>query len=135
MHATVRQAGAQRRLGFGVLACAVLGLAAVPGCHERNGEGMKVYADTDWYVARPEREEVWRGVLREHTAPLGPGTRGGLTYVLVTREGELQVYAPHAERLTRFLGHRVSARGKLVDLRAEGFGRELWIGSITEGGS
>ena len=96
---------------------------------------MKVYADTDWYVARPEREEVWRGVLREQTALLSPDTRGGLTYVLVTQEGELEVYAPDAERLTRFLGHQVSARGKLVDLRVEGFGRELWIGSITEGGS
>ncbi len=122
-------------VGFGVGVCAVLDLFPVPGCHQHNGEVMKVYADTDWYVARPEREAVWRGVLREYTAPLGPGGRGGLTYVLVTREGELQVYAPHAERLSRFLGQPVSARRKLVDLRADGFGRELWIGSITEGGS
>ena len=61
----------------------------------------------------------------------GPRSRTALTHSLKTSEGEVPVYgdgvgtvlAPFEDRVVRLAA-------KLVDLSAEGFGRELWIGSI-----
>jgi hypothetical protein len=96
----------------------------------------EIYAGADWYVSRPEQEELWQGVLRERNVPLGPATRAALGYVLVTQDRELGVYAANVERqLASFVGQRVLVHGKLVDLSDEGFGQELWIASIQVGGS
>jgi hypothetical protein len=96
----------------------------------------EIYAGADWYVSRPEQEELWQGVLRERNVPLGPATRAALRYVLVTQDHELGVYAANVERqLASFVGQRVLVHGKLVDLSDEGFGQELWIASIKVGGS
>jgi hypothetical protein len=93
----------------------------------------KINADADWYRDRREREQTWRGVLRKHEAPLGPATRSAQRYVLSTRKTDLPIYAPNIdEPLKPFVGRRVAIRGKLIDLGGEGFGKELWIGSIRE---
>jgi hypothetical protein len=91
----------------------------------------KINADADWYRGRREREQIWRGVLRKQDAPLGPATRSAQSYVLITSKTHLPIYAPNIdEQLKPFVGGRVEIRGKLIDLGAEGFGKELWIGSI-----
>jgi hypothetical protein len=91
----------------------------------------EVYARTDWYQSCPEPEKVWSGTLEERSEVLGPGSRGGLAYTLITEQGRLNVYAANAkEVLEPFLGRLVLIRGKLVNLRNEGEGQELWIASI-----
>jgi hypothetical protein len=90
----------------------------------------KINADADWYRSRREPEQSWHGVLRKHDAPPGPDTRAE-TYVLIARKNHLPIYAPNIdEQLKPFVGQRVVIRGKLIDLGSEGFGKELWIGSI-----
>jgi hypothetical protein len=91
-----------------------------------------VYAQADWYRERPEREVEMRGVLRRRDVPLGPGTRPALSFMLVADGREIDVYAATAERrLAPFVGRRVLATGKLVDLSGEGYGMELWLASIA----
>lgn len=91
----------------------------------------EVYAGAHWYQARPEPEKEWRGVLRERDAVVGPGARSALRYTLITGDRQLPVYAANVERvLAPFVGRQVIAYGKQVDLSEEGFGEELWIGSI-----
>jgi hypothetical protein len=91
----------------------------------------EVYARTDWYRSRPEPERVWSGMLQERSEVLGPGSRGGLAYTLIIEQGWLNVYAANVkEVLESFVGRQVLIRGKLVDLRNEGEGQELWIASI-----
>lgn len=90
-----------------------------------------IFADESWYRARPEREEEYTGTLRKVQPPSGPNSRSALRYTFQTGSQSLAVYAPSAIRqLDRAAGSRITARGKLVDLRSEGFGVELWIGSI-----
>lgn len=91
----------------------------------------EIYAGTDWYVARSEQEKIWQGVLQERSAPLGPASRAGLSYILAAQGHEVLIYAANMERqLAPFVGHKVVVHGKLVDLSNEGFGQELWIASI-----
>ena len=91
----------------------------------------QIFAEAEWYQARPEPEKQWRGVLRKRDAPLGPATRGALSFTLVTADKSLPVYAANVEqRLGPFVGRQVLVSGKLVDLSQEGFGEELWIASI-----
>jgi hypothetical protein len=90
-----------------------------------------IYGDVDWYQARPEPERVWTGTLEEHRVGVGPDTRGGLSFVLVTDAARISVYAAKAERrLTGFRRRSVRVRGKLVDLGEQGNGEELWPASI-----
>ena len=115
-----------------------LGTAAVPVPGARAEAGgsapaaIAIYADTDWYRARPEPERRWQGTLHRRAVAGGPGGRSATSFGLTTAEGELPVYAAGAgARLAPFVGRRVAVTGKLVDLRGEGFGRELWIASIA----
>jgi len=63
--------------------------------------------------------------------PAGPAARTALRYELVTDAESFAVYAPGEGReLEPFIGQQVVARAKLIDLSSEGFGTELWIGSI-----
>jgi len=90
-----------------------------------------IYAEADWYRARPEAEKLWRGTLVKRSAPVGPNTRNALKYNLRSGKQVLAVYAAGVEEtLAPFADQEVSVRGKLVDLRAEGQGKELWISSI-----
>jgi hypothetical protein len=92
---------------------------------------VEVYARERWYLERPEPEERWRGDLRRRDVPVGPAARTALSFALVTRDRELPIYAANvAADLTPFVGRRVVARGKLVDLTTEGYGPELWLASI-----
>jgi hypothetical protein len=91
----------------------------------------QVYGSADWYQSRPEPERIWTGTLEERRVGVGPETRGGLSYVLVSDLGQLNVYAANAEELLAgFLGHSVRVRGKLVDLTEHGNRKELWPASI-----
>ncbi len=90
-----------------------------------------VHAAADWYIAAEAPEQRWTGTLRERAAVTGPNTRSGLRYELSTDQGVLPVYEPReASPLARFLGRKVEVTAKLVDLSAEGFDRELWVGSL-----
>jgi hypothetical protein len=75
----------------------------------------------------------WMGTLRERDVPVGPAARTGLTFTLVTEAEQYPVYASNVEKqLAAFVGRSVIVRGKLVDLRNEGYGEELWIASIQD---
>lgn len=94
-----------------------------------------VFAGQVWYRDRPEPEQVWMGVLQPREVAPGPNTRDALSFALVTAEGELPVYAAGvAEVLGRYAGQPVRITGRWVDLSAEGFGPELWIGSLRPAG-
>lgn len=94
---------------------------------------VKVNASAPWYLERTEKEQVLEGVLHKREGALGPGARGGLNFALESKGVILPVYSSGAdEKLTLFVGHNVRARGKVVDLTKEGFGKELWIGTIQE---
>ena len=97
-------------------------------------EMQKVFADSDWYVARSEVERELRGVLRERTVTLGPASRAAVSLELVVEERQpLPVYAANVRpQLAQHVGRRVTIRGKLVDLTQEGYGKELWIGWIRQ---
>ena len=61
----------------------------------------------------------------------GPAARATLRFSLVTGEGELPIYAAGvAKKLEPYVDKHVAVRGKLVDLSEEGFGLELWVGTI-----
>lgn len=94
----------------------------------------EVFSRENWYQARSEREQTWRGVLREREPLQGPNSRNTLLFTLVAGNQSIAVYAAGvAKTLKPFAGKQVSVRGKLVDLRDEGYGEELWIGSIGAG--
>ena len=92
---------------------------------------VTIHADETWYRSRPETEREWMGVLQRRDPVEGPGARATLRFSLVTGGADLAVYAAGVvERLEPFVDRHVTVRGKLVDLSDEGFGPELWIGSI-----
>ncbi len=95
---------------------------------------VRVFADDAWYIERAEPEQSWQGTLRRRATDKGPGGRPGLTLSLQTADQDLPIYAASVEdRLAPFVDARVTIVGKLVDLTAEGFGHELWIGVIRDG--
>jgi hypothetical protein len=70
-------------------------------------------------------------VLRRREPPGGPAGRAALAYALEVDGRSVDVYAASVEAvLARFLGRKIVATGKLVDLGGEGFGEELWLASI-----
>jgi hypothetical protein len=91
-----------------------------------------VYGAADWYLSRPEEEQRWHGRLEKQDAPTNPSGRTSLTYVFITDNHRLPVYAARVEALlNRFAGQPVFVHGKIVDLTHEGLGQELWIGAIA----
>lgn len=96
------------------------------------GDVTEIYAQADWYVGRPEPEESWRGVLRRRTPPGGPAGRAALAFALELENRSLDVYAANVQPLlAAYVGDEVVAVGKLVGLRDEGLGEELWLASIS----
>ena len=92
-----------------------------------------IHGSTAWYQERPEPEEQLEGVLIEVVPATGPEDRGTIGFVLATLGGRYPVYAAsREEKLTRLAGWRLRVRGKRVDLSTEGFGEELWIGTVED---
>lgn len=90
-----------------------------------------IFALEDWYRARPELEQEWRGILRKRDAPISPAGRTALRYTFITGEQQLPVYVANSERqFASYADVPIRVRGKLIDLGSEGFGQELWVGSI-----
>jgi hypothetical protein len=106
------------------------------GCRPGDAAPVVVHGHEGWYRERPERETRWRGTLRRRDPPQGPGVRTALTLSLRTSDEDLPVYAAGVgPTLAPFVGSRVVVTAKLIDLRSEGQGRELWVGTIQrEGG-
>jgi hypothetical protein len=103
------------------------GLAAL--CNQ--DKSTVIYAGETWYRERPEPEREWRGLLQARTPQKGPASRTALLFTLVLSAESIAVYAAGVkDRVAPFTGMRVIARGKLVDLTSEGYGRELWIADI-----
>jgi len=91
-----------------------------------------VFGQEPWYRSRSEPEGTWDGTLRRGEVVDGPNARTALRYSLITNSGPIPVYAPQSmDRLEPFIGRAVLIRGKLIDLSSEGFGTELWPGSIA----
>ena len=93
-------------------------------------ERTVIFAHEPWYHARPEPERDWRGTLRRREVIAGPNARTALRYSLMVGAETLAVYAP-TDRLEPLVGGPVVITGKLVDLTGEGFGPELWPGSVA----
>ena len=91
-----------------------------------------IYGSTPWYQERPEPEEELEGLLLKIPQATVSGERT-LGFVLATYRAKHPVYAAgREEKLTRLAGWRLRVRGKRVNLREEGFGEELWIGTVNE---
>ena len=92
-----------------------------------------VYRGQPWYESRPEPEQALLGVLSPAAAVSGPNTRPSLSFVLVTADARLPVYAAAAgaEIIANWVGPLLRVRGKIVDLSVEGRPRELWIASLA----
>ncbi|MHC4108832.1 MAG: hypothetical protein ACYSTY_12170 [Planctomycetota bacterium] len=117
---------------LGVLVLTFGGVVVCAGTDQQQDQMTVVHAKAEWYIARQEPEQDLRGTLHKRDAPAGPGARLALSYELATEDETIPVYAAGVDEiLSMFEGRRVLVRGKLVDLSAEGFGRELWIGSIS----
>ena len=87
-----------------------------------------MFANESWYIERPEPEVRREGVLAPHPHAVGPGSRGGLNFVLSGLDGTDLVYAAGVEdRLARLVGRTIVVHGKLVPVDGV---VELWIGSI-----
>ena len=92
---------------------------------------ITIFANESWYRERGEPEQELTGTLRKSQPVEGPDTRSALIYTLETGTQSFAVYAAGVKgKLDRFTGMRVTVRGKLIDLRGEGFGMELWIATI-----
>lgn len=90
-----------------------------------------IYAEEDWYRDRAEPEQQWSGILRKREPDPGPSARQALLFTLESGDRRLLIYAAGVTaKLAPFSGRRVTARAKLVDLRSEGYGLELWIATI-----
>ena len=90
-----------------------------------------IFAHEGWYRSCPEAEEEWHGILRKRDAPISPAGRTALRYTLITDEQQLPVYVANREQqFAQYADAPIRLRGKLVDLSGEGFGHELWVGSI-----
>lgn len=104
-------------------------------CFGQSAE-VVIYANEDWYRDRAEPERQWTGVLEKRDPDPGPSGRPALRFMLKSDERSLPVYAAGVvEKLAPFTGKGVTgkgvlARAKLVDLRSEGYGLELWIGTL-----
>jgi hypothetical protein len=73
-------------------------------------------------------------VLRRREPPAGPAGRAALAFALEVEGRRLDVYAANVQSvLATFVDRAVVAEGKLVDLREDGFGEELWLAYIREG--
>ena len=91
----------------------------------------KIFADEPWYRGRREPERDWEGVLSARPTVAGPNTREALGHLLQMQDRSVPVYTPSVSAtLQPFVNHRVRIVGKLIDLSREGFGEELWPGSI-----
>lgn len=116
-----------------VLAGAALGLIAVGGGCKPQANGAQndpvvVFRDQSFYQERVEAEATFEGVLRKVDAQETPSGRN-LPFLL----NDLSLYPGGEETetiLNSFVDLRVEVSGKLVDLSAEGFGREIWAGTI-----
>ena len=115
-----------RRALLLLAACAIVRLSG-------KETAIEIYANESWYRERPEVEREWTGVLRKRPLQEGPNSRTALRFTLHVRDRSLPVYAAGAmEKLEPFTGKRATVRAKLVSLRAEGYGDELWIATIRE---
>src|SRR5262245_37556120 len=93
-------------------------------------EASVIFAGEEWYRSRTEPERAWNGTLRRREVIAGPNARTALRYSLVADGAAIAVYAP-TDRLEPFIDGAVRIHGKLVDLSREGFGWELWPGSVV----
>ena len=84
------------------------------------------------YISSSEAEEILHGVLRWSEVREGPNTRD-MSFRMIVDADELGVYVSgfDQEKLRPFVDHPVKVVGKRVDLRPEGYGVEIWIGSIA----
>ena len=95
-------------------------------------ERIVIFEQEPWYRSRSEPEGTWDGTLRRREVVEDPNARTALRYSLVTNSAPIPVYAPQSmDRFEPFVGRAVFLRGKLIDLSSEGFGTELWPGSIA----
>jgi hypothetical protein len=119
--------------GGGILLCRrAMCLALTVGLARALAEDFTViYGHESWYRERSEPEREWSGVLRPRQPERGPGSRDALRFRLQAGGRSIPVYSPGSDRrLNAFVGKPVVARARLVDLRSEGFGEELWIGAV-----
>jgi hypothetical protein len=92
---------------------------------------VEISAREQWYLDRAEKEQFFQGTLGQRKAQIGPGARGGVNFTLLSKDAEYPIYTGGAdEKLQPFAGRTVRLRAKLVDLAKEGFGKELWVGSL-----
>ena len=119
-------------LYFLLLSVSSVDLLGMQGRESGRETNVEISAREQWYLDRAEKEQFFQGTLGQRKAQIGPGARGGVNFTLLSKDdAEYPIYTGGAdEKLQPFVGRSVRLRAKLVDLTKEGFGKELWIGSL-----
>ena len=92
---------------------------------------LVIHQQAVWYQSNEAPEQTFRGVLRLRQQGRSPGGRD-LPFFLELDVRTIDIYpGTKANLLEPFVDQEVEIRGKLVDLRPEGFGTELWPRAVT----
>lgn len=96
----------------------------------RSGK-IKLFADNDIYLYRPEPVRIVNGVLSRITVRTGPNTREH-PIRLRTDEGEWGVYSEglSPQLLDTIIDRPLRIKGKWIDQSKEGAPVEVWIGKV-----
>lgn len=101
-------------------------------CNAQEQEAKELYAQKEWFISHPSPTIDLEGIIKEVEKPLGPNTRNA-SNVFQNEQYTLPVYDP--ENLIRKESRKcrkVKVSCKIVDLKKEGFPKEIWIGYIIE---
>ena len=92
---------------------------------------MNIFAAKQFYLERPEPEQSWTGLIEEVAVQQGPNTRA-LPFQLRTGSTAYPLYTsgPEENLLRPWIGQQVVIHGKLIDQSTEGFGMEIWPGTL-----
>ena len=92
---------------------------------------VNVYKGEKFYEKVEHREMVFSGVIERQKVVTGPNTRAHQYRFVTTKEIMVIYTTPRVVKLVEsWVGRHINVQGKIVDLSAEGFGKELWIGII-----
>lgn len=92
-------------------------------------DGIKLFADADWYKQQPGKEEVFRGKLESVQPPQASTLMRNAFYKLAGRA--IYTGGKKVDALDKRVGAEVEIQGKAVDMNLEGQSiKEIWPASV-----
>ncbi len=93
------------------------------------GDGIKLFADADWYKQQPGKEEVFRGKLEAVQPPQASTLMRNALYRLAGRA--IYTGGKKIDALDKRVGAEIEIQGKAVDMNLEGQAiKEIWPASV-----